>query len=218
MLTGDIGRLATLARDDRLATAELALFHPLKFMLASPAEDADEIIRRLGPEVWVEDKYDGIRAQLHKRGTDVRLYSRDLHDVSGQFPEIVEAARPIALGRRPRRRDPGLEGRPRPAVHQPPGAARAQATVRADPGRRARSSTSPSTPWPTGRGDDAAVAGPSSRSCARPCASAGHASTRSTSRRPPTAAGSSARTWPWPPTPTRSRRPSPTRAPGATRA
>ena len=95
MLTGDIGRLAALARDDRLADAELALFHPLKFMLASPAEDADEIIRRLGPEVWVEDKYDGIRAQLHKHGPDVRLYSRDLHDVSGQFPEIVEAARPL---------------------------------------------------------------------------------------------------------------------------
>ncbi len=93
MLTGDMGRLATLARDDRLGDAELAVFHPLKFMLASPAEDAAEIIKRLGPEVWVEDKYDGIRAQLHKRGDDVRLYSRDLHDVSGQFPEIVEAAR-----------------------------------------------------------------------------------------------------------------------------
>jgi DNA ligase-1 len=96
MLTGDIGRLAALARDDRLADAELALFHPLKFMLASPAEDADEIIRRLGPEVWVEDKYDGIRAQLHKHGPDVRLYSRDLHDISGQFPEVVDAARPLA--------------------------------------------------------------------------------------------------------------------------
>ncbi len=96
MLTGDMGRLAELARDDALATAELALFHPLKFMLASPAEDAHEILRRLGPEVWVEDKYDGIRAQLHKRGSDVRLYSRDLHDVSNQFPEIVEAARPLA--------------------------------------------------------------------------------------------------------------------------
>jgi DNA ligase-1 len=95
MLTGDIGQTATLARDDRLATAELALFHPLKFMLASPAEDAAEIIRRLGPEVWVEDKYDGIRAQLHKRGPDVRLYSRDLHDVSAQFPEVVDAAQPI---------------------------------------------------------------------------------------------------------------------------
>ena len=96
MLVGDMGRLAQLARDDQLATAELALFNPLKFMLASPAEDADEILRRLGPEVWVEDKYDGIRAQLHKRGTDVRLYSRDLHDIGGQFPEIVEAARPLA--------------------------------------------------------------------------------------------------------------------------
>jgi DNA ligase-1 len=96
MLTGDMGRLAELARDDLLGEAELALFHPLKFMLASPAEDADEIIGRLGPEVWVEDKYDGIRAQLHKRGIDVRLYSRDLHDISNQFPEIVDAARPLA--------------------------------------------------------------------------------------------------------------------------
>ena len=93
MLTGDVGRLAELARDDQLDRAELALFHPLKFMLASPAEDAAEILTRLGPEVWVEDKYDGIRAQLHKLGTDVRLYSRDLNDVSGQFPEVVEAAR-----------------------------------------------------------------------------------------------------------------------------
>ena len=95
MLTGDVGRLAELARDDRLDDAELALFHPLKFMLASPAEDATEILTRLGPEVWVEDKYDGIRAQLHKRGTDVRLYSRDLNDVSAQFPEVVDAARPL---------------------------------------------------------------------------------------------------------------------------
>ena len=68
MLVGDVGRLAGLARDDALDTASLALFHPLKFMLASPAEDAAEIISRLGPEVWVEDKYDGIRAQLHKQG------------------------------------------------------------------------------------------------------------------------------------------------------
>jgi DNA ligase-1 len=92
MLTGDIGRLATLASENRLDEASLAMFHPIKFMLASPAEDATEILTRLGPEVWVEDKYDGIRAQLHKQGRDVRLFSRDLHDVSGQFPEVVEGA------------------------------------------------------------------------------------------------------------------------------
>ncbi len=96
MLVGDAGQLAILARDDALDSASLALFHPLKFMLASPAEDAAEIIRRLGPEVWVEDKYDGIRAQLHKDGREVRLYSRDLHDISTGYPEIVEATE--ALG------------------------------------------------------------------------------------------------------------------------
>ena len=92
MLTGDVGATALLARDDQLATAVLRLFHPLRFMLASPAEDAEEILGRLGPVVWVEDKYDGIRAQLHRVGDRVRLYSRDLNDVSGQFPEVVAGA------------------------------------------------------------------------------------------------------------------------------
>jgi len=95
MLVGDVGRLAGLARDDALGGASLALFHPLKFMLASPVEDAVEIVNRLGPEVWVEDKYDGIRAQLHKQGSEVRLFSRDLHDISSGYPEIVAAAAPL---------------------------------------------------------------------------------------------------------------------------
>ena len=96
MLTGDIGRTAELAKAGRLDGAELALFHPLKFMLASPAEDAAEILTRLGPTVWVEDKYDGIRCQLHREGTTVRLYSRDLHDISSGFPEVVAAARDLS--------------------------------------------------------------------------------------------------------------------------
>ncbi len=95
MLTGDLGRTAALARDDALESATLTLFRPLKFMLASPAEDAAEIIRRLGPVVWVEDKYDGIRAQLHKLGRKVRLYSRDLHDISAGYPEVIDAASPL---------------------------------------------------------------------------------------------------------------------------
>jgi DNA ligase-1 len=95
MLTGDIGQTAILAREGRLEGAALALFHPLKFMLASPAEDATEIMTRLGPTVWVEDKYDGIRCQLHREGTTVRLYSRDLHDISGGYPEILAAARDL---------------------------------------------------------------------------------------------------------------------------
>ena len=92
MLTGDLGYTAELARDDRLADAELVLFRPLKSMLASPVADEAEVLQRLGTPVWVEDKYDGIRAQLHKQGTQVRLYSRDLHDVSDSYPEVVASA------------------------------------------------------------------------------------------------------------------------------
>ncbi|MBF8289148.1 MAG: ligase [Chloroflexi bacterium] len=95
MLVGDIGRTAELARDGTLETAALELFHPLKFMLASPAEDAAEIVRRLGPLVWVEDKYDGIRAQMHKRGGTVRLYSRDLHDITSGYPEVIAGAQDL---------------------------------------------------------------------------------------------------------------------------
>jgi len=93
MITGDVGETAVLAKEGRLDEARLRLMHPIKFMLASPAEGAAEIMTRLGPTVWVEDKYDGIRAQLHRRGGEARLYSRDLHDISDQFPEVVEAAR-----------------------------------------------------------------------------------------------------------------------------
>jgi DNA ligase-1 len=95
MLSGNTGEAAVLALEDRLDDARLCLLHPIKFMLATPAESAADVMTRLGPAVWVEDKYDGIRAQLHRRGSDVRLYSRDMHDISGQFPELIEAARTL---------------------------------------------------------------------------------------------------------------------------
>jgi DNA ligase 1 len=92
MLTGDLGQTALLASRDRLGEAELAIFRPLKLMLASPVADEEAVLARLGSPVWVEDKYDGIRAQLHKRGRQVRLFSRDLKDVTSGYPEVVGAA------------------------------------------------------------------------------------------------------------------------------
>ena len=93
MLTGEIGEAAILAREGRLADAALHIGRPIRFMLATPVADAAEVIRRVGDEAWIEDKYDGIRAQLHMEadGT-VRLFSRDLNDVTRSFPEIAEAA------------------------------------------------------------------------------------------------------------------------------
>jgi len=93
MLTGEIGEAAALARDGRLGEAALHVGRPIRFMLASPVADAAEVMRRVGDEAWIEDKYDGIRAQLHIDGAGaVRLFSRDLNDVTRSFPEIVEAA------------------------------------------------------------------------------------------------------------------------------
>jgi len=92
MLTGDLGEAARLARAERLDEAAPRWFVPLRSMLATPVADAAEAVARLGEDVWVEDKYDGIRCQLHRRGTDAALYSRDLKNISAQFPEITDAA------------------------------------------------------------------------------------------------------------------------------
>ena len=91
MLTGGAGETARLARAGRLGEAALHPGRPIRFMLATPVADAEEIIRRVGGEAWVEDKYDGIRAQLHRVDGVVRLFSRDLKDITGAFPEIVAA-------------------------------------------------------------------------------------------------------------------------------
>ncbi len=92
MLTGDLGEAALLARAGRLDEAAPRWFVPLRPMLATPVADADEAVARLGEDVWVEDKYDGIRCQLHRRGDEVALYSRDLKNVTAQFPEIGAGA------------------------------------------------------------------------------------------------------------------------------
>jgi len=93
MLTGEIGETALLARDGRLAEASLHVGRPIRFMLATPVADAAEVMRRVSDEAWIEDKYDGIRAQLHVHADGrVQLFSRDLNDVTRSFPEIAEAA------------------------------------------------------------------------------------------------------------------------------
>lgn len=93
LLCGDIATATRAARTGRLADIQLRVFHPLQFMLASPEPTADAILARLGAPVWLEEKYDGIRCQLHKAGGRVELFSRDLHRITEQFPDLVRAAR-----------------------------------------------------------------------------------------------------------------------------
>ena len=98
MLLGDLGETAQLAKEDRLGEAGATWFTPIRVMLASPEEDAEAIVARHGGEgriLWLEDKFDGIRAQLHRRGEEVGIYSRDLRPLHTEFPELVEAARSL---------------------------------------------------------------------------------------------------------------------------
>jgi DNA ligase-1 len=105
MLTGDIGETALLARDHRLYEARMRLFHPIKFMLATAAQDLDEVARRMPHEFYVEDKFDGIRAQAHiataeegyravhgviQDGRRVALFSRTLDEITQSFPDLVQ--------------------------------------------------------------------------------------------------------------------------------
>jgi DNA ligase 1 len=107
MLLGDIGQTALLASRKQLHEAELSIFHPIKCMLATPEPSADAVWSRfiaavgdnrsqpaslLAASVYVEDKFDGIRAQLHRSRHRVEIFSRDLRRITGQFPELAEQA------------------------------------------------------------------------------------------------------------------------------
>jgi DNA ligase-1 len=98
LLRGDVGEVAVLARRNALDQATLALFHPLGFMLAQPMATPDEIVSAMPGPFVVEDKYDGIRAQAHVDGDDVRLFSRTLDDITSGYPEVVAALRGLGQG------------------------------------------------------------------------------------------------------------------------
>jgi DNA ligase-1 len=117
LLLGDIGQTARLTAEDRLGEAKLTPFRPVKFMLASPEETAEAVWKRTlagghqagdqqdakekveagsalhSNKVWLEDKYDGVRCQLHKSGGRVAMYSRDLKEITSTFLELADSAR-----------------------------------------------------------------------------------------------------------------------------
>jgi DNA ligase-1 len=92
-LAGDLGKVAVAARHGSLESLQVVLFTPLKPMLATAESTAEAIAARVGRELWLEDKFDGIRAQAHVSPQRVALFSRDLKEVTAQFPEVVEALR-----------------------------------------------------------------------------------------------------------------------------
>lgn len=94
LLVGDLGDVAVLAKHDELATAKFVLFHPIQFMLATPQETAEIAAKTIeGRTFYAEDKLDGIRAQIHKQGDRIAIYTRTMDRTDESFPDVVEAIR-----------------------------------------------------------------------------------------------------------------------------
>ena len=93
LVTGDIGETAVRCKRGDFDASTITVFQPVRFMLASPVETPDEVFERMAADkVWTEEKYDGVRCQLHRQASRVELFSRDLKETTDAFPELTEAA------------------------------------------------------------------------------------------------------------------------------
>ncbi|MEM3703226.1 MAG: ATP-dependent DNA ligase, partial [Candidatus Bathyarchaeia archaeon] len=96
MILGDIGTVAATAKiegKEALLKVGFKLFRPVKPMLAQMANDVAEALREHGGKTAFEYKLDGARVQIHKKGENVRIFSRRLTDVTASLPEIVDFVR-----------------------------------------------------------------------------------------------------------------------------
>jgi len=92
MLEGDVGRVVRELRGGTApaAAGAIARVKPLKPMLAQTAQDVAEAFAILGSGLALEHKVDGARVQIHRRGAEVRIFSRRLNEITPSLPEIVE--------------------------------------------------------------------------------------------------------------------------------
>ncbi|HMB94561.1 MAG TPA: RNA ligase family protein, partial [Tepidisphaeraceae bacterium] len=94
LLVGDLEQVALLAKRGQLQTATFNLFHPIQFMLATPQESAQEAIKSMdGKPFFAEDKLDGIRAQIHKNGDRIAIYTRTMDRADESFPDVLQFIR-----------------------------------------------------------------------------------------------------------------------------
>jgi len=93
MYSKSLGAVAATALQkgaEALAKFQLELFSPVSPMLAQTAVDVAEAIQEIHGAAAFEWKMDGARIQVHKSGTDVRIYTRSLNEITAAIPEIAE--------------------------------------------------------------------------------------------------------------------------------
>jgi DNA ligase-1 len=101
MLAGETAAVARAALTEGaagLAPFRLELLRPVQPMLAQTTDGAADAIARLGAAA-AEHKIDGARVQVHRDGDEVRVYTRQLNDVTAAVPEIVGVARALPVRR-----------------------------------------------------------------------------------------------------------------------
>jgi ATP-dependent DNA ligase I len=99
MLSGDLTRTAEIAiseGEDGLRAIGLEIFRPIFPMLASTAATVAEAVGS-SERSSVEWKLDGIRIQIHRRGDEIRVYTRNLNDITQSLPGIVAALRALPV-------------------------------------------------------------------------------------------------------------------------
>jgi DNA ligase 1 len=74
----------------------LEVGQPLRPMLAQPAPSLTDALSRVSP-AGVEWKLDGIRVQIHRAGSDVRVFTRTLDEITDRVPELVEIVRGLPV-------------------------------------------------------------------------------------------------------------------------
>ena len=94
---GAVARVALVEGTRGLAGFQLQLFTPVAPMLAQTAADVDEALEVLKGDVAFEWKMDGARIQIHKVDSQVRIYTRNLNEVTESIPEIVEKVRALPV-------------------------------------------------------------------------------------------------------------------------
>ena len=75
-----------------LADIRVEVGNPVRMVQAARLSSGAEIVEKIG-KCGIEPKYDGFRIQIHRDGDEVRIYSRNLEEMTGMFPEVAEAAR-----------------------------------------------------------------------------------------------------------------------------
>jgi DNA ligase-1 len=89
---GEVARAALADGQAGLARFTIRLMQPVLPMLSQTADSVEEALERLGTAAF-EWKLDGARVQVHKSGSDVRVYTRNLNEVTARVPEVVDAVR-----------------------------------------------------------------------------------------------------------------------------